>query len=351
MNVLEIANYAAPYAGNFILSLANLESKLDGGCMVYLFPAEAKSKEYTGNLEHVYFFTGSLLADTLLIRKIIKEHGIEVVHSHFASSQHNLILLLALTFKSQILYVKHEHGEVQQARGYKKYIRQFLRSRVDVYVPCNFPISGQLEADDVSSTKIKAVPNAIDFSRLDVYETLARGEEKQVLMFGSDWYRKGGDIAIKAIQQLDRVRLNIALSSGLEQVKDYIRAEFGELPAFITFLAPRNDVATYYRMADVFISPSRSEGLPYAVIEAMYCETLLVISDIAPQQNLVPDECMFRAEDVSQLSEKIQNMLNKSDKDLLKQLLRNKAIEKFNLDGWSQQILNIYTENRKNVSL
>ena len=205
--------------------------------MLYVFPKEAKSRDYIAGMKNVYFLSGSLLSDILLLRTIIKDYQIDVVHSHFTSSQQNLIILLALILKPRLLYVKHEHGEVQSIGGFRKLIRQMLRSRVDIFVPCNFPISGQLEADHVNANQIIPVPNAIDFSRLDVYEPVLPQEEKQVLMFGSDWYRKGGDVAIKAIMKLENVRLNIALSSGLEQVKEYIRTDFGEIPDLITFLA------------------------------------------------------------------------------------------------------------------
>ena len=54
-----------------------------------------------------------------------------------------------------------------------------------------------------------------------------------------------------------------------------LRAELGQIAAdsgveqHISFLGTRTDVSTLLKLADVFVFPSLSEGLPMAVIEAM----------------------------------------------------------------------------------
>lgn len=343
MNVLEIANYSAPYAGNFILSLLNLENKINKGNMVYLFPLATKEISYARELKNVFYLTSNLIEDTKLINDIIKKFDIQVIHSHFTSSKQNFAIMMAILFKPNIRYIKHEHGEVKKISGYRKKIRQFLRSKVDVFIPCNYPIQLQLIEDDVQEKKIKTITNAIDFKRLDKFEKIEiENNNIQILMFGSDWYRKGGDIAIKAIAKMQNITLNIALSSGLELVKELIIKDFGNIPDFVNFLSPRNDIASYYKMADVFISPSRSEGLPYSIIEAMYCETLVIVSDIKPQQNIVSNEYMFQSENYEELISKINYVMEIENKQAIKNELRKLAIDNYNLDNWSEKVMAIY---------
>ena len=45
-------------------------------------------------------------------------------------------------------------------------------------------------------------------------------------------------------------------------------------------LDPTDDVRTLYAAADVFMSPSRAEGTPYSVMEALSSGTAVVASDI-----------------------------------------------------------------------
>jgi glycosyltransferase involved in cell wall biosynthesis len=53
--------------------------------------------------------------------------------------------------------------------------------------------------------------------------------------------------------------------------------------------------SVYERMlaSDIFISASRVEGLPLAVMEAMACGLPVVLSDIPPHREIVGDDCVL----------------------------------------------------------
>jgi glycosyltransferase involved in cell wall biosynthesis len=48
----------------------------------------------------------------------------------------------------------------------------------------------------------------------------------------------------------------------------------------VTALAPRSNVKELYAAADVFLNCSRSEGMPYAVLEALACGLPVVATDL-----------------------------------------------------------------------
>jgi glycosyltransferase involved in cell wall biosynthesis len=54
----------------------------------------------------------------------------------------------------------------------------------------------------------------------------------------------------------------------------------------MTGLIPRNSVYRHLVRADLFISASRMEGLPVAVLEAMACRCPVVLSDIPPHREI-----------------------------------------------------------------
>lgn len=51
-------------------------------------------------------------------------------------------------------------------------------------------------------------------------------------------------------------------------------------------LVPRDQVFEYLTRADVFVSVSRGEGLPVAVLEAMACRRPVILSDIPPHREI-----------------------------------------------------------------
>jgi glycosyltransferase involved in cell wall biosynthesis len=81
---------------------------------------------------------------------------------------------------------------------------------------------------------------------------------------------------LRALAQLPEARVAIAGRGDQEEPLRRLAAERG-LSDRLHLLGLRDDVETVYTAADVFVQPSRSEGLPLAVLEAM-AHTLPVVA-------------------------------------------------------------------------
>jgi glycosyltransferase involved in cell wall biosynthesis len=55
----------------------------------------------------------------------------------------------------------------------------------------------------------------------------------------------------------------------------------------VHFLGGRCDVADFYRAADLFVFPSRAEGCPNVILEAMACGVPVVATDIAGNREVL----------------------------------------------------------------
>lgn len=359
--ILHIMNYAASYRGNFIDSLWSLDKKLqlEGLKNIYLFAGEAKSegpmswiKEMQQQGEEVYFLAENRNQDAGLIRKLIKEKNVKAVHTHFITMQQYLAVYQA-TFGKKIPVFMHMHNHSKVAGNPIKNIIRRTLYRKCIMIACSESVYHSLERDYPKNEKY-SIDNGVNFSRLDSYENLREedfGLEKSegvFLIFGFDFYRKGVDLAVKALKELRNqghsFSLLVSLSTNFEQVEKNIIDILGEMPSWIKVISARNDVATLYNFVDVFLSPSREEGLPYSVVEAGYSSCSVVMSDISAQVHLkIPYGYWFESENVEDFADKIL----KAQKEHIKKLenwdkAKQSMRENYALDTWSEQVEKLY---------
>lgn len=103
-----------------------------------------------------------------------------------------------------------------------------------------------------------------------------------VLAAARQEHQKGLDILLEAFprvrQQLPRAQLVIAGREGNQTDKLHAQAARRELAGAVRFLGARTDVPDLLCAADVFVLPSRWEGLAGVVLEAMALRTPIVTS-------------------------------------------------------------------------
>jgi glycosyltransferase involved in cell wall biosynthesis len=143
------------------------------------------------------------------------------------------------------------------------------------------------------------VPNGIDRKRFLPGDRLAAKRHLQdclgispdlpvVLSVGSLRRIKGHDILIEAVRliraQYPDLEFNVVIVGEGPLRREYERMSQG-LP--ISFPGFHEDVVWMYQAADIYCQPSRAEGLPNAVIEAMSCGLPIVAADVGGVDDLV----------------------------------------------------------------
>lgn len=105
-----------------------------------------------------------------------------------------------------------------------------------------------------------------------------------LVMLGRHEDEKGIDIAVRALAvlraELPDVRLLVAGRSGNATARLQTQIHEAGLDHAVSLLGARDDVGDLLCAADVFLLPSRREGLPGAVLEAMALEAPIVASDL-----------------------------------------------------------------------
>ncbi len=153
-------------------------------------------------------------------------------------------------------------------------------------------IAVQLADGGVSPDKIAVIPSAVDPAAL--LPSRPRDETRAALGLGADEVallvlaqltrRKGVDVLLEALTLLPesperRYRLLVA-GEGPERAPLQASAAALGLADHVGFLGRREDASDLLAAADVFVMPSRAEGLGIAALEAMACGCPVLATDV-----------------------------------------------------------------------
>jgi len=117
----------------------------------------------------------------------------------------------------------------------------------------------------------------------------------------------------------------------------------------MTGLIPRDEVLAYLAKADVFVSASRVEGLPIAVLEAMACRCPVILSDIQPHREIAdgvdfiplipPDDTRGFAQEIR----RVQSM-SPSERSMLGSRCRQLVEKRFSLTSMHEGYEKVYRQ-------
>lgn len=140
----------------------------------------------------------------------------------------------------------------------------------------------------------------------------------QLLTCGSLTRRKGYDVLLDALKPLHDAGLDYQLTllgDGPERAGLEAQSEALGLTERVHFNGRTMDNAPFYLHADLFLQPSRIEGLPNTVIEAMACGTPVVASDCpGGTRELVrngENGMLFDNEDIAGLTTALDDILGR----------------------------------------
>ena len=136
----------------------------------------------------------------------------------------------------------------------------------------------------------------VDFSRLDcgrekggtLRKELGIPEDAVVLIYPAEFSkRKSQAVLIQAMARLPEQTVLVLPGEGAlwEQCRA-LAAQLG-LEGRVIFPGHVRDMAPWYGMADIAVSSSRSEGLPFNVMEAMYCGLPVAASAVKGHVDLI----------------------------------------------------------------
>ncbi len=248
----------------------------------------------------------------------------DVIHCHLATST-ALGCLMAGWFVNAPVLIKlggsGKTGDIQTStatRGGNLKLGLLKRGRCRFVVPSK-EIAQEMINAGFNSKKIMIIPNGVDSDYFCPITPIEKNMRKRgvgiegmklALYIGRLEYGKGIILMIDAWARLNRMtgnwRLLIIGSGRLENAIKHKIKEKG-MEKRISLIPPisPDKVRDYLQIGDLFIQPSRYEGLSNSILEAMSCELPVIASRIGGNQELINDRInglLFNPGDISDLS-------------------------------------------------
>jgi glycosyltransferase involved in cell wall biosynthesis len=215
------------------------------------------------------------------LRTLIRDGGFDVVHSSLWGA--NLFTRLAAAQRSRPAVVVSERSVEDFRSRSGRLIDQALRPLADHYIGNSQDVVDFIcRTHRVPSSRVSLIRNGING---DVFypdngpaEPTAR---RRIGCVGRLIHNKAFDVMVTAMPAILRVvptELLIA-GEGPERVR-LERAAAGLPVSFVGFLPTPDAVADFLRTLDLLVLPSRHEGLPNVVLEALACGIPVVATDV-----------------------------------------------------------------------
>ena len=306
----------------------------------------------------IFHGNGNVFELFKLIKRNINKVDYDVVHIH--NSITGIIFILAI-FPFKLGLLKKTVFTIHNSWNVFKTRNQFLNIIVMLF-SCKVCTCGKSSQDSLPkiikfffNKKIKAITNGFDNRRIDKVASnnvevshFDLNSKVKIVYVGSLTDTKNQIALLKVLNSSNIEAEIIFLGDGVnkQSLIDYSKKVVSSIKISFKGCLPRNTAIEHMLEADVFISLSKGEGLPIAVLEAMYCGCFLILSSIPPHKEVSPpsDRCIYVDKDNE---EEIINSLNYVAKEIYKlkdqrDMSKKHSIERFGLNNMLEGYMEVY---------
>jgi glycosyltransferase involved in cell wall biosynthesis len=295
-------------------ALPDQETK--GGVIVHRVPALRRRQDRSNPLEQLAF----ILSASLKTIHLASSSKPDVTLAFFGVPSGAVAWLLKTFYRIPYI-VSLRGGDVPgfrpyDFRVYHRLIAPFLRKiwKNAVVIVANSNGLRQLAGAFDPRFDIPIIPNGVD---LEAYRLIERDWSfPRLLSVGRVVHQKGLDLAMRALGGLKQLRWEWHIAGdgpqlqGLRSLAQEL--DIGDRVHFLGWQSGGQLIESYKR-ANIFLFPSRHEGMPNAMLEAMASGLPVVASCIAGSEELVLDGqtgYLFPSEDIESLQAALEAILS-----------------------------------------
>ncbi len=292
---------------------------------------------------------------------VMKNGSYDIIHAHLFPT--SLFVAVASYFALGPSYVISEHSISNRRRRLRafKFLDYVVYSRYARIIAVSEQVrQALLRWLPGLEERVRMVPNSVDPERFTVpdwqvhrvrQELGITKRDRVILYAGRLIYDKGPDVLLKALlglpEQVGSLKVLVAGDGPLD--KDLRRqVKSLSLDRMVTFLGLRKDVPILLNVADLVVMPSRREGLPMILLEAMSARKPVIAAAVGGIPEVIEHGIsgwLVPAEDHRALAKGIALLLHSTD---LYNTLSNNAYQRvhmqYSTDVTIKKLIGIYYE-------
>jgi L-malate glycosyltransferase len=296
----------------------------------------------------------SAVAGARLLRRYLKDHRIQLVHTFDTPANLFGVPVACLAGIPVVLSSQRAHRDLSPPMT-RRLLSIAHRMADAVVVNCESLARHMTEDQGLDCARVMLCYNGLDTS---AFYPLPPGQERARKLPGHDLVvgvvcslreEKRLDLLVEAFAKIAAPgRRLVMVGSGIEQPA--LEAQISRLGigSYCHLEPATSDVAGWLRSIDIFVLPSRTEGLSNSLMEAMACGLAVIASDAGGNPELVREGCtglLFPSGDASALASALGRLAG--DVALREELGARAAAfirDRFSLQAAAQRMGEIYLE-------
>lgn len=280
------------------------------------------------------------------LKKLVKQKNYEIVHLHGNSG--TLYLDIHTLKKAGVpMRIVHSHNTTCNYKFIHKILKNSLNREMTDGIACS-----QVAGDWLFNKDYTIINNGIDIDRF-LFNEQIRNEYREKMgvknkfiigHIGHFSYQKNHEYLIRVFNEVLKKEPNaILMLIGDGKLRYEIEEQLKELEIEknVMLLGKRSDISELMQMMDIFVFPSRFEGLPVVLIEAQSAGLNALVSDAITKECQVTERVKFLGldKDENEWAQEILSLRSVYNRDNVEEKLKK---SKFNIKNETKKLEDIY---------
>lgn len=291
---------------------------------------------------------------------IIKKFKPDIIHSHTYNAN-MLVRIHSLIYNSKIVKICNEHGTYRKGANVMPWFLFKVTRKIPDYFAnvSHSSLKSYINNGLCNPKKCVVLYNGIELDKFKKNKELGaitRSKysltEEQILFGYVGRLSKEKDVsnllqAVKILKDISRKDFKLIIVGDGPESNGLINfVNLHNLNDKVFFIGEKNDVIPYLSMIDILVLPSKTEGLPTVLLEAMAMECMIVSTNCGGVQEILNGTKSYIApiENPYQLANQMNKVLT-LDPEVRKVYgkdYRNKIISTFSINNTVNEIYNLY---------